>query len=181
MEFIEIKEPRHPLAENMETLYLEAFPEEERKPIVDLYRHQHSGHSKVFAIKDHALPFIGMVVVIYDDNVMVIEYLATVSSVRGKNYGAKILRKVMEKYIDKHIVLEIEETKVPSLESELRMRRRKFYERNQFNFYDQTISYFGVPLELMGTCDNIKYEDYIQPYKLTYGSDASKDIFELAD
>lgn len=179
MELIQISDPGHALAKSLEELYVQAFPKEERKPIDHLYLHQHTNHSKVFAVRDKDHDFIGLAVVIYDFQVMIIEYLATVSHVRGNNYGGRILAALMEKFPDHHIVLEIEETKVPSLENELRMRRRKFYERNQFNFYDQTVSYFGVPLELMGTRDAIDYEDYIQPYKLTYGMNVNQDIYEL--
>lgn len=179
MEFIQIKEPRHSLAASMESLYLEAFPNEERKPIIQLYRHQETEHSKVFAVKDKDIGFIGMVVIIYDSQIMVIEYLATLARVRGQNYGGKILKKLRQAYPNHHMILEIEATEVDSVEKDLRMRRRKFYERNNFRFYHQTISYFGVPLELMGTRDSVAYEDYIQPYQLTYGQKVKHDILEL--
>ncbi len=177
MNFVKVQHPHHPLAEKCETLYLSAFPDYERKPINFLYLHQVEGQSDMFAVQNDKQEFIGLVITIFDQYTVILEYLAVDPEHRNQNYGSQILNLLSQHYPQHQIFLEIERVHVEAKDKEIRQKRRAFYERNGFHFLNQSINFFTTTLDLMSNRESFSYDAYIQPYIHTYGPNITNDIY----
>lgn len=168
-----------PYKQDFEALYLSSFPKEERKSIASLYRHVEEGHSQLYLIFDKVNEFAGLMEIIFDHQLMVIEYLAIHPNKRQQQLGSKALFWLRSQFPDHNLVVEIEETLVDSPDKKMRLRRKDFYLRHNFHFINQTIQFFDIQLELMATHPNFSYQDYINPYLRAYGPDIPKNIYFL--
>ena len=136
------------LKKDIEKLYLESFPEEERFPFWILDECSKEDNSDLIAILDDDR-FIGMCYLVNCNNAYYLMYLAVEPELRNQNYGSEILNDLKEKY--KTIFLSIDEPI-----DDLSIRRKNFYLRN--GFYD-TYKYYedtGVNYEVL--CTNNEYE-----------------------
>ena len=135
----------HDMSPAIEKVFMEAFPENERRPMEWLRR----------LLKEEP----AMHLCTYDDKAMLcywqfatfvyVEYLAVDKSLRGQGMGGRIIRQLAES-VDVPVVLEVE----PPVD-ELTKRRVAFYQRHGFQLltypYEQP-SYGvvpGMPLRLM--------------------------------
>lgn len=165
--------------QEFEALYLSSFPKEERKSILSLYQHVREGHSQLYLIFDQTNEFAGLMETIFDQHLIVIEYLAIHPRKRQQQLGSKALHWLKGQYPHHNIVVEIEETLVESPDQILRLKRRNFYLKHNFHFINQTIQFFDIRLELMATNPQFTYQDYINPYLQAYGPDIPKKIYYL--
>lgn len=172
----------HPLSAAMEALYLEAFPQSERKPIDSLYTHQSAGYCDIFGITTKDGDFVGMITTIKGEDLMMVEYFAIAAAFRGKGYGSRTLQLLLDRYQTTPICLEIEDTQDSQASNyDQRKSRKRFYQANGFYPLNWVSSYFGVAVELMGTDPTIDFDQYIQLYEPFYGESTQEKIFFLED
>lgn len=172
----------HPLSTAMEALYLEAFPQAERKPVDSLYTHQEAGLCDVFGVITEEGEFVGMITTIKGDDLMMVEYLAIAPAFRGSGYGSRLLKLLLDMHPTTPICLEIEDTLDQQADNyEQRQSRKRFYQANGFYPLNWVSSYFGVAVEVMGTDPTIDFDQYIQLYEPFYGESTQEKIFFLED
>lgn len=178
-----IDSKQHPLSSAMESLYFEAFPKAERKPVETLYSHQDDGYCDVFGITtEEGGEFVGMITTIKGDDLIMVEYFAVAAEFRGQGYGSRILERLLDKYADTPICLEIEDTQDDQAENYTqRLSRKRFYQANGFLPMNWVSSYFGVAVELMASQEGIDFDQYIELYEPFYGESTQEKIFFLED
>lgn len=134
--------------DELEELYLSAFPKKERFSFWILEDCSKEDNSDLYAILDND-KFVGMCYIVNCDGAYYLMYLAIQDELRNKKYGSKILEDLKEKY--KTLFLSIDKPI-----DEISIKRKKFYLRNGFydtnKYYEDT----GVCYEVL--CTNIQYE-----------------------
>lgn len=107
-------------------IYLEAFPLEEQRSKDDMCALIKSGKLIFSAIKreDNIIGLAGYRIL---DDIVYLEYLATIPEVRGSGAGSQCIKLFTKMFNNKTTVLEVE---VP--QTEIQKRRISFYERNEF-------------------------------------------------
>lgn len=75
---------------------------------------------------------LGFVYLIFYENMIFILYLAVNTDNRSNGYGSYILKWCLNKYMDRKIYLNIEEVKKEVKDYETRLKRLKFYLKNDF-------------------------------------------------
>ena len=142
----------------IEELYLNSFPEDERFSFWILQECSKENNSDLYAIFDND-NMIGMCYIVNCKSAYYLMYLAVVPSLRNKNYGSMILRDLKEKY--KLLFLSVD---VPV--DNISVRRKNFYLRNGFydtnKFYEDT----GINYEVL--CTSNKYEINDNLMKMRY-------------
>lgn len=104
----------------LKEIYLEAFPERERKPFFLLRRSVKQGTAQLIAA-----------VIPYRDMVMV-DYLAVSSRIRSNGTGSRILQEICGRFAGRKIVLLIERLDDGAENREQRIARKRFYLKNGF-------------------------------------------------
>ena len=135
-------------ANEIEELYLNSFPKEERFPFWILEECSKENNSDLYGIIDND-KLIGMCYLVNCSNAYYLMYLAVEPNLRNQNYGSRILMDLKEKY--KVLFLSID-----SPVDNISVRRKNFYLRNGFydtnKFYEDT----GINYEVL--CTNNEYE-----------------------
>lgn len=122
---MEYKIVRSKIAE-IENLYEEAFPPNERMNTEYLYKLDN--HNKTYAFyQDNEL--IGFVSMIILNNIINLTYFAVVLKYRKLGYGTKILNIIKKIYRDKILIVDIEAINFKG-NREVRVLRKKFYLKN---------------------------------------------------
>lgn len=110
-------------------IYEKSFPIEERYITLDKMIKQEN--TELYCLVDKEAVF-GFVYLLFYQNMIFILYLAVNSDNRSKGYGSYILKWCLNKYMDKNIYLNIEEVKKDVKDYETRLKRLKFYLKNDF-------------------------------------------------
>ena len=163
----------------MKKLYVESFPKAERRPWWLIAKKRRQGLSDVWAVCADG-EFVGMAVTLNCDDRVLLDYFATQAQKRGSGIGAKALALLREKYADKLFLLEVETTKKPSNEAELRTRRKNFYLRcGMMEMPDYSANLFGVEMEILTTGDRLSFEKYHEIYEVAFGPRLAKNIVKV--
>lgn len=158
-------------------LYRQAFPAFERKPFSIIRSMQKKGKSDIWYFEKDGR-FAGLVFTINSDNVILIDYLAIVTSRRGEGIGSEIITQLRDYYLDKGIFVEIESVFDKCKNIDERMRRKQFYLNNDMIPMKVMVVLFGVEMELLGLNCRLTYDEYYSFYKDNYGDFAAKNIKE---
>lgn len=162
----------------VETLYLEAFPENERKPFSMIREKYRQKVTDVWLIEENG-DFSGFAVTMNGGDLVLLDYFAICEEKRGQGLGGKSLRALQEKYRGKRFFLEVESLKVPADNIEERCRRKLFYLNNGMKELGVYAKLFGVEFELLGHACEVSFEDYFSLYDSIYGQYASKFLEQL--
>lgn len=154
---------------NIENLYMSAFPEAERKPWALLLKKQEEGLMELFALESEDGSFLGLAIMAYDKDLVLLDYFAVFNEKRGQGIGSSAIRALQEMFAGKRFVLEIESTKYPSADSELRKSRKAFYLRNGLHTMNFDVNLFGVEMEVLSNCEELHYKEYLDIYLNTCG------------
>ena len=163
----------------MKKLYVEAFPKAERRPWWLIAKKRREGASDVWAVCADG-EFVGMAVTLNCGDRVLLDYFATQAQKRGSGIGAKALALLQEKYADKLFLLEVETTKKPSAEAELRARRKNFYLRcGMVEMPDYSANLFGVEMEILTTGARLSFDRYHEIYEVAFGNRLAKNIVKV--
>lgn len=138
-------------------LYDSAFPAAEKMPFAMLKNACKKGKAHFFAVYD-GNEFIGIVYLVEWDKTASVFYFAVEEKSRQKGYGSRILSMIKEKYDEKTVFLDIE--KPSSEENDIRLRRKRFYERNGFSYCGFDVTEFGVTYEILAFGGEFTAEGY---------------------
>ncbi len=124
-------------------LNLEAFPDNERVDIDDLFEFGSDGKMDILGIYRDG-EFCGFFVIRKSERIAYIAYFAVCAEKRSQGIGGAALRALAESYPGRQIVVDFEALDEVSGNNAQRQRRRDFYYRNGFfetgwfQFYMQT-------------------------------------------
>lgn len=142
-------------------LYMEAFPKAERKPMNQIIKVCQNGYGRIIPVllDDE---FVGMFITLDSDgdDILLIDYFAIKSDYRGLSLGSKAIE-LLNKMENKTIIIEIEPCVSDANNLLQRQKRKKFYENLGFKQTDINISWFGVDLELMSLNRIIDFNHYM--------------------
>lgn len=173
VKLIRLSGDAHDKYEILMSLYMYAFPEEERRDMDVLHSLIQSEKRMCFCVIEHDSVAAGLLVYWDFDDFVFLEHFAVFESMRGKNIGGMLLEYV-NKTFGKDIILEVEHP-----ETEIAARRIGFYKRHGYRVVDMIYaqpSYrekgvhypmllmstnVGMPLDVMGKrVEIIKREAY---------------------
>lgn len=152
----------------IEELYLHAFPKSERKPFSLIVKKQAEGTMEILSIEEENT-FLGLAIFAHDKDIALLDYFAISDEIRGQGVGSRSIRALQKIYAGKRFVLEIETTKKPCEDLEMREHRKAFYLRNGLHTMDFDVNLFGVEMEILSNCDALSYEEYLDVYKNACG------------
>lgn len=130
-------------------LYLEAFPAVERVPFWLLKRRAKTPLAEFCSLYDDDA-WRGFIYTVKDERLVYIFFLAIDASERSKGYGSGLMTLIKERYADKIIGLSAEMADEQAENNAERLRRLKFYAKNDFlpvDFY--TLEKGGVKFEFL--------------------------------
>lgn len=148
------------LLDQVEKLYLEAFPAAERKPFAMLTEMQRQGLGEILAMVDENGAFLGLAVVLRRGDLALLDYLAVAPEGRGRGVGSETLRQLAERFAGCRLLIEIELPDEAASNNAQRLRRKQFYLRAGFAEMDVRISLGGVPMELLSLGGAVSWEEY---------------------
>lgn len=150
------------LLDQLEKLYLEAFPAAERKPFAMLVEAQRKGRGELLAMVDEKGAFLGLAVVLRQGDLALLDYLAVAPEGRGRGVGSEAIRQLAARFAGSRIVIEIELPDEAAPNNSQRIRRKQFYLRAGFAALEVRISLAGVPMELLSLGGPVSWEEYYQ-------------------
>ena len=152
-------------------LYKRAFPKQEQKSLRLLVKNQQKGIYDLFAIEDDENSFYGLAFLVKKDDLVLLDFLAIEDNFRGQGIGSKVLKLLQEKYFDKKLFLEIENTNSNNAPNILqRIKRKEFYLKNNMTFQPYKVLLFGCDLEILSFKKPVCYEEYFSIFEMLYGN-----------
>ena len=161
--------------ENIERLYMEAFPCEERKPF-DVMLEKCGEGVEMVAIEDDCGDFLGLAIMLVCGNIALLDYFAIESEKRGNNVGSRALQMLKERYADRILLIEIEDTDEESDNLADRIRRKSFYLRNGMVEQSYKVWFYGTKMQVMTGGDDVTFDDHIAVYRKVLGKEVSDNI-----
>lgn len=146
--------------EGIKKLYIQAFPENERRPFEDMLSDK-TKCIEVLAFYDGE-QFCGFACLLNTEDISHIIYLAIEDSYRNKGYGSLALTVIHKQKAGRRVIVDIERENEKAENNEQRQKRKQFYLRNG---YKET---------------EVKYHWEQEDYEiLAYGGDVSNEDFEM--
>lgn len=159
--------------EQMQELYLEAFPEEERKPFALMVEKSEGGQVELLSIESDSGSFLGMAIMVLNGGLALLDYFAIAPEGRNGGTGGKALQMLKKRYADQRFFVEIESTLEALSEEDLRVHRKHFYLRNGMCVQPLLVDFFGIDMEILSADCPIGYEEYHELYHTVFGSEVS--------
>jgi hypothetical protein len=150
----------------IEALYMEAFPEEERKPF-DLMTSKIGSGVEMLAIEE-AGEFLGLAIMLIYDNIALLDYFAIMPHKRGSGIGSRALGALKEHYCGKTLLIEIEDTEEDCENHADRVRRKAFYLRNDMVEMDYKVWFFGTKMQVLTGGDVVTFESHNRVYEAVF-------------
>ena len=104
--------------------------------------------------------FIGFTYLVESKNMVFITYIAVNNEIRSKGYGSQILNTIKSRFPGKTISLNVERLIEDCDNYEQRVKRVKFYERNNFFLTDKLVSNGKEKFSIMSTEKEFSIKDY---------------------
>ena len=141
-------------------LYTEAFPANERPPLLLLALKARKGAGEILGVYDDET-FVGLTILVHHADMVYVFFLAVEAAQRGAGRGASILAELAQRHTGKRLMLAIEDPDAPCDNLPLRLRRRSFYLRNGYQPTGFKLCESGVVYEMLATAP-VTYGDYQQ-------------------
>lgn len=135
-----------------ETVFREAFPPEELKPLGSIRAMSEGGFYRACGLFDGGEP-LAYICLWSDENYILIDYLCVPRDRRGGGYGAEMLRAAREAYPPESVFFAEVEAPTGDEESDrVIFRRLGFYERSGARQLDYDCALFGVHYKMIAWC-----------------------------
>lgn len=152
----------------IEKLYLEAFPEDERKPFKVMLQKVAEGQMEMLAL-EKAGEFVGLAITIKHKDLVLLDYFAIENKWRGQGIGGEAIELLKQHYAEKRFLLEIEIIDEAAENNAERIRRKAFYLRHGMCEAKIYVCLFGVEMEVLTAQCEITFEEYYSVYADTFG------------
>lgn len=149
-------------------IYKEAFPRNERTPLLFLNRRVKQNKANFMGIFDNTIQ-IGIIYYVINNDILYVFYFAIDNKYRSKGYGSKTLDHLKKTYPNKRIFLEIEEVDEKYEDYTIRNKRLIFYKRS--GLYDSNLKMrqFGDVYQILMYGAIIKKNELKKFYKNYFG------------
>lgn len=160
----------------IEKLYMEAFPKEERKPFSLIIDKSEKGYVDILSIETEEEHMMGEAIIAKDKGIALLDYFAIFSKFRSSGIGSQSLKLLQNRYDNQKFILEIESTLHPVSDLPQRMKRKDFYLKNDMCCMDYLTSLFGIEMEIMTYDCIVTFEEYHALYENIFGSRMAEQI-----
>jgi len=160
-------------------LYKDAFPASERKPFGIIFKMAKQGKTDIWVIQCDG-KFAGFGATINSPELVLLDYFAVRKSLRGRGVGTAALVKLMERYADRGVFVEIEGTWEAGADLEAREKRKRFYQEVGMEELPVRAEVFGVNMELLAVRYSLDFEGYRDFYRKHYSSWAAEHILPVS-
>lgn len=168
--------------EQVEALYMRAFPPAERKPFALIRRKCTKGDVEILTIETADGAFAGEAITVKCGALVLVDYLAVSEEKRGCGVGSAALHLLRERYAGKRLFLEIESTKEENApNAEQRAKRKAFYLRNGLSCMPFRAVEFGVEMEILTFSGEVTFDDLHGLYKSVFGRAVAANIRQYGD
>lgn len=141
----------------LETLFITAFPEEERPPFDRFI--SFDNHS-IFGIYNED-KFIGFFSLVEKEDLVYLFFFAIKDEYRGKGFGSKTLKYLLNKYKDKRLFLLAESLDESTPNYKERLSRANFYTRNGLTLTNKHINEYGVDYQIITNDLSVTTNDFL--------------------
>lgn len=162
--------------DQLETIYEQSFPKEERKPFSLICEKIGTGQVEVLMLLDTLQEVAGFAVLAREEALVLLDYLAIRPKDRGKGYGAKLLKHLQKREGAHCFFLEVERTGGSAQNETERLRRKQFYLANGMHALHGWAAVHGVEYEILTSHGTVKEADYRSLYRNVYGAEHEKTI-----
>jgi len=139
-------------------LYETSFPPQERMPLNEVL---YGGFRSLdFMAFYEGEQFCGFFMLLTQEDLTNILYLAVEEELRNRGYGAEALNLIREMKPDNRIALDIETPDPKAPNQEQRIRRKNFYLRNGYRQSEIAYWWRGVPYEILVTGGEVTKEEF---------------------
>ena len=161
--------------EQIEKLYLQAFPSCERKPFSHIVEAGRRGQVDILYLERDGA-YEGLAITMKDGDLVLLDYFAIDGSRRGQGCGSEALKALFDFYAGKRFFLEIECLDPEAENLEQRKRRKTFYLRNGMTELGIVAGVFGTEMELLGHQMELTFDAYQGVYRAVYGDEKAGHI-----
>lgn len=152
----------------VKSLYMDAFPAEERKPFEKMEELEAEGRMELLALTEQE-ELLGLVFYLITPETAILDYFAILPEKRGMGYGGKAVAAVLERFSDRKLIFEIEQQD-PAAENALeRKRRKEFYLRNGLKETGIFVHVYHTDFELLTPDGELTYETYVTMLRESMG------------
>ena len=163
--------------EDVSTLLVEAFPEDERPPVDFFFGNlkENKNVSLIAFYEDDA--FIGFTSLAFYQNICYIFFLAVSPTYRHQGYGSQILETIKKEYSNYVILLAFEEVD-PKYDNYLeRVNREKFYRNHGFIDNDLITIEWGVHFQTAYIGKRkVSFEEYKEIFRICFAVNPDKHL-----
>ena len=164
------------IREDIATLLVSAFPEDERPPVHYFFKSLERKQNQLYAYFDND-EFIGFVYLSLYQDVCYLFFLAVKEDKRHQGYGGNIIEDIKKTYPDYVILLCYEEVdhKYPNYEE--RVTREKFYHSHGFKDNKIKTNEYGVIFQTVYIGHHlVDFPTYVEIFVQCFGEQARKHI-----
>ena len=159
----------------IQELYIDSFPQCERKPFNIMLDGQQRGVVDIWYI-EHEDAFAGLAITMKTKDMVLLDYFAIDSSKRSCGLGSKALKLLQQQYSQQRFFLEIENVYGRADNQKQREKRKQFYINNNMHELGMSAYIYGTPMEVLIHCGTLSYEEYLSVYSDVYGEDRLANI-----
>lgn len=168
--------------QQIEALYMRAFPAAERKPFSMILRTRRRGNAEILTIEAADGTFSGEAITVQCGPLVLVDYFAVSEEKRGCGVGSAALQLLRERYADKTVFLEIESTKAENAPNRAQREKRKaFYLRNGLSCMPFRAVEFGVEMEILTFSGEVTFDDLHGLYQSVFGRAVAANIRRYGD
>ena len=144
---------------DIKAIYTDAFPADERAPFRLLRKRAEQGRADFWIISEKDKN-IGLAYLVTYKDLAYLFYYAVAPSYRGKGYGTKALKAIIEAYKNYRLFLALEDWEKESDNKEQRIKRHSFYLNCGLHDLPYKLKEATVIFSIMGTGDAVEPEEY---------------------
>jgi GNAT superfamily N-acetyltransferase len=145
-------------------LYRSAFPKEEQIPFGLLRFLTVIRGVELIGYREEQ-QFCGFTYTVTEGNIVFVLFFAVNSGIRGQGYGSSILKYLKNKHPSRQIVLNVEPLDAQAENTDERVRRMRFYEKNGFYDIGYEIDEIGGTFRVLATEKTIDLHAYLRIFK----------------
>lgn len=175
MTLIQVTKANTRWLEAVRALYMEAFPQIERKPFEQIVRLCEAGRMEILAIVD-AGAFAGLAINMLwpQQRTALLDYYAIAAEKRGGGVGSRALALLLERFAGQTYIFEIEKLDAQAENAHERERRKAFYLRNGLKETGVFVNTYQTDFELLCPDGRVTFEQYRAVLVNTLGEEITR-------
>ena len=164
------------IKEDVSTLLVEAFPENERPPVDFFFENIKKDNNELITFYDENA-FIGFTALAFYQDICYIFFLAVSPTKRHQGYGSQILETIKKDYQDYILLLAYEEVDHKYSNYLERVNREQFYLKHGFINNNLITDEWGVHFQTAYIGKRkVTFEEYQEIFRICFGVDPKKHL-----